>query len=254
MGVNPLEVARERRDERDRLRDERDRLLVQLALRPAEPERLEAQVRELTDRLAELASVDVEVADAERALEVERIRSSGHPHAARLADIQARLDVLEKRAGELDGLQQAAVEANELLVSADVKLDSAASYSTADLFLNGALGMQADMLEHSRANEASFLVFKANAALQKLAGHLAGLGRTASQAIDSGPLARNLDLYWDNLTTDIYTRIRLADAQEKVAGLQGAVSAVLTGIDNDRAQNAKETEELLEEQARLRDA
>lgn len=208
--MTDLAAALERRAERDRLRARRDEALVALALSPADPQRLEAEVAELTARLGELVGVDDEVAEAEKA------------------------------------------EVLPLLAAADAKLDSAASYSTGDLFLNGSLGLQADLLEHSRANEASYLVFKANAALQRLAGHLATMGRSASKAIEFGPLARNLDLYWDDLATDLYTRMRLAEAQGKLSELQGAVAAILTGIDHERGLNAKETDELRAEQATLR--
>jgi hypothetical protein len=209
---------------------ERERAEAQAArYRLAEAQaRLEALQQELTGtraRLDELASAHGVYA-AVLAEKEEHLRSSGDPRGApllALADERGRL-AAERR--ELDEARQAADAALRALGAVQEKLGSASSWSTYDTFFGG--GMLSSTIKHHRMDEAAQAAAYADRCISVLRTELAdvgGLGLTAPELATDG-MVRFVDVWFDNIFTDLAVRNRIQKAKENVNHAGRVVSDV----------------------------
>jgi len=96
------------------------------------------------------------------------------------------------------------------------KLGSASSWSTYDTFLGG--GMLGSAMKHSRMDDAAQAAARADECLLALRTELADvadIGVTAPQLTTDG-LTRFVDIWFDNIFTDLVVRERIKRAQESV--------------------------------------
>jgi hypothetical protein len=95
-------------------------------------------------------------------------------------------------------------------------LSSAANWSTYDTFLGG--GMIGSAIKHSRLDEAAQAAARADACLLTLRTELAdvaGIEATAPRLTTDG-LTRFVDIWFDNIFTDLAVRERISQAQQSV--------------------------------------
>lgn len=210
-----------------------------LAREQAEAEAARYQVADAEARLAALRREEVatqlqlrrlSVAPATYAAlldEKERFLSgSGDPRRARLlalADERGRL------AGELHEIAeagQAAQVAADDLAQVREKLRSAAGWSTYDTFFGG--GVVGSAIKHSRLDETAALAARADRSLAVLRTELAdvrGVPLAAPHLAIDG-MTRFVDVWFDNIFTDLAVRDRIRQAEENVAGCVALVDEV----------------------------
>src|SRR5262245_112553 len=180
---------------------------------------LESLQRELVAaeaRLDELAPAHGAYA-AVLAEKEEHLRSSGDPRGPQLlalAEERGRLGAEQREVSEALAAADAALRA---LAAVREKLGSASGWSTYDTFFGG--GMLSSTIKHHRMDEAAQAAAYADrciAALRTELADVSGLGVTAPQLAMDG-LVRFVDIWFDNIFTDLAVRNRIQQAKENVA-------------------------------------
>ncbi|MEV6812047.1 hypothetical protein [Micromonospora sp. NPDC051296] len=144
------------------------------------------------------------------------LAGSGDPRGARLlalADERGRLSGELREVGEA---LHAARAAHDALAQVRRKLDSASGWSTYDTFFGG--GMVSSALKHSRLDEAAQAAARADRCLAVLRTELAdveGMNLIAPR-LAVGSLTRFVDVFLDNIFTDLAVRGRIKQAVHNV--------------------------------------
>ena len=210
-------------------------------------QRLAAVERELAQaeaRWAELAAVPaafVAALDDKEAW----VRAVGGPVAdqmIRLAQDRGRTDA-ELR--ELAEASQAAGQAAQALRAVGEKLGSADSWSAYDTFFGG--GVLSSSFKHDRLDEAARFAAHADRCLAVLRTELADVGivRPVGRiGVDRG--TRFLDVWFDNLFTDLAVRNHIKRAQDNLADARRRVAVVRRQL-ADRTQAAQQYRAELEQ-------
>ncbi|WP_309135804.1 hypothetical protein, partial [Cellulomonas sp.] len=123
----------------------------------------------------------------------------------------------------------AAAQAADALDAAADELRSANGWSTYDTFFDG--GLVASMVKHDRLDRAADLVRRADAALAHLGVELGDLGERGVEGIGVDGMTRTLDIWFDNIVTDLSVRNRIAEARDRVHAARRAVRQVATRLD-----------------------
>jgi hypothetical protein len=172
-----------------------------------------AAARAHLDRLAEAPARYAAALD-----EWERhLRDSGDPRSARLGELATERGQLTGELHELTEAVAAARRADSALVLVEEKLGSASDWSTFDTFLRG--GAIVSSMKHSRLDEAAQLAAQADQRLAVLRTELAdvsGKPPSAPHLAISGS-TRFVDIWFDNIFTDIAVGERIKAAQHSVA-------------------------------------
>lgn len=226
----------------DRQREQRELEAAQYALAEAQDllQSETAQYAQVTERIAALGDVDVEVRDARAAREAELRAGAGAVGAAdagvldRIAQERGRVDAVMT---ELVQAMDASRFAQERLNDAAAELSEAQSWATYDTFFGG--GILADIAKHRRMDRASELLRRADRALAELAGELADVGIGAVGELRVDELSQLFDVWFDNFFADWAVRDRVIAAAEKVAGLQRAVAQVQTLLSQRRQEEER---------------
>jgi hypothetical protein len=227
---------------------------VLVSLRGARDDRLareraeaEAARYQLADAEARLAAIrreqaaaqarldDLATAPAEYAAvldEKERVlAASADPRRERLlalADERGRLT------GELheiaEAVQAARVAADDLALVRD-GLRNASGWSTYDTFFGG--GVLSSAMKHSRLDATAFAAARADRSLAVLRTELADLPNVAPTApqLSVGNLTRFVDVWFDNIFTDLAVRGRIKQAEQNVARCLALVDDVRTRLE-----------------------
>lgn len=186
---------------------------------------LDGELAASEKRLAELTDVPARYAaaidDKERYL-----RASGGPRAAALIELAQERGRLEAELRELAEAAEAAKAARQALASAQWHLDAAGNWSTYDTFFGG--GIIASSLKHSRLDDAARAAAQADRCLAALRTELADVGMTAPGAgVAVDGLTRFVDVWFDNIFTDLAVRdhikraqANLSDARQRVADVR----------------------------------
>lgn len=187
--------------------------------RVAEAEaRLAALDRERAAALAGLNRCASAPADFAALLEEKEryLRASADPRRARLLELADERGRLTAEAHEIGEALRAADEATHALALVRNKLGSAADWSTYDTFLGG--GVIGSAVKHNRLDEAARAAARADQCLAVLRTELAdvpGLQRSAPQ-LAIGELTRFVDIWFDNIFTDLSVRDRIKQAVRNV--------------------------------------
>jgi hypothetical protein len=197
--------------------------------RAAEAEaRLDAVRREQTAvqaRLAQLASAPGTYAavldEKER-----HLGESRDPRGVRLLELADERGQLNGELHELSEARQAARTAQTALLQVRDKLGSASDWSAFDTFFGG--GAISSAVKHSRLDDAAQAAAYADRCLAVLRTELAdlqGVTLTATQLAVDG-LTRFVDVWFDNIFTDLAVRDRIKQAEQNVARSIQLVSQV----------------------------
>jgi hypothetical protein len=204
-----------REDDVARERAEADAARYRLAEARA---RLEAVSREHSAaeaRRAELADAPAAYAAALDAKET-YLRQSRDARGGQLLVLAEERGQLQAQLREAGEAMAAAHQAAQALGAVRAKLGSASDWSTYDTFLGG--GLIGSAMKHSRMDEAAEAAAYADRCLLTLRAELADVGElgvTAPQVTTDG-LTRFVDIWFDNIFTDLAVRNRITQAQESV--------------------------------------
>lgn len=204
-----------RADDLERERAEADAARYRVAEAQAQLAAIERELAAAEARLGELAEAPATYAAALDAKEA-YLRQSGDPRGARLlelADERGQLAAQQREVGEAIAAAQRAAEA---LGQVRTLLGSAANWSTYDTFLGG--GLIGSAIKHSRMDEAAQAAARADACLLTLRTELAGVAGielTAPRLATDG-LTRFVDIWFDNIFTDLAVREGIRQAQHSV--------------------------------------
>jgi hypothetical protein len=189
---------------------------------------LDGELAASEKRLAELADVPARYAaaidDKERYL-----RATGGPRAGALIELAQERGRLEAELRELAEAAEAAKAARQALSSAQWHLDAAGNWSTYDTFFGG--GIIASSLKHSRLDDAARAAAQADRCLAVLRTELADVGVAApgtDVAVDG--LTRFVDVWVDNIFTDMAVRNRIGQARQNLGRSVRLVTAVQQGL------------------------
>lgn len=167
--------------------------------------------------------------DAYTALLVEKERhltESGDPRRTALLSLADERGRLTAELGEMTKAAQAADAARQALLRAEDKLGSASSWNAYDTFFGG--GMIATAIEHSRLDEAAAAAAEADRRMAVLRTDLIDLDQVSqtSPLITISSATRFVDMWFDNIFTDLGVRSRIKQAQQNVTQSLQLVSAV----------------------------
>ncbi|WP_156313253.1 hypothetical protein [Micromonospora sp. HK10] len=199
-----------------RERAEADAARYRVAEAESRLEALRQEHRAAQARLGQLAAAPSNYAavldDKERHLD-----ESGDPRRARLLELADERGRLTGEMHEVTEATQAARAAWHALTQVRDKLGSASGWSTYDTFFGG--GAISSTIKHFRLDEAAQAAAHADRCLAVLRTELAdvpGMALTAPQ-LAVGGLTRFVDVWFDNIFTDLAVRDRIKQAQRNVA-------------------------------------
>jgi hypothetical protein len=201
------------------------------------------------NRLDQLASAP----DAYTALLAEKERQlteSGDPRRATLLNLADERGRLNAELAEMNQAMQAADAARQALSVVEDRLGSASGWNTYDTFFGG--GMLATAMEHSRLDDAAAAAAEADRRMAVLRTDLTKLDQVAetSPMITLSSATRFVDLFFNNIFTDLAVRDRIQQGQQNVAQSLQMVSAVEERL---KAQSADVQSRLSQIEAQRRD-
>jgi chromosome segregation ATPase len=178
------------------------------------------------------------------------LTDSADPRRATLLSLADERGRLNAELGELAKAAQAADAARQALLQTEDKLGSASGWNTYDTFFGG--GMIATAMEHSRLDDAAAAAAEADRRMAVLRTDLTELDRVeqTSPLITLSSATRFVDMWFDNIFTDLAVRDRIKQAQQNVTQSLQLVSAVEERL---RAQSADVQSRLAEIEAQRRD-
>lgn len=203
--------------------------------------REQARVEELSEAPRQLAAVLEE--------KEEFLREIGDPRADRLFELADEEGQMRGEIRELNEAVEAAQAADTALRDAAVSLDSAGSWSTYDTYLGG--GMLASSMKHSHLDKAAEATSHAEECLAVLRTELADVSADSVHApeVAVGGGMRTMDVWLDNLFTDLAVHDRIKKAQEEVAHAAASVADVMAGL-AERAHRTRDRLTAIDEERR----
>ncbi|WP_144119086.1 hypothetical protein [Catellatospora sichuanensis] len=163
------------------------------------------------------------------------LAATGDPRARRLLELAEERGVAEAETKEIREAQHAAEAASTALLQLRKLLDSAGSWSTYDTFFGG--GVISSAIKHDRLDEAATAAALADQRIAALNAELAdipGGGTAATLTIDR--LTRFLDVWFDNIFTDLAVRDRIKQAQARAEHCDQQVAGIGQQLDRRLAQ------------------
>ena len=166
----------------------------------------------------------------------QHLRESGDPRRMRLLELADERGRLTGEMREIAEAMQAARTAFDALSQVQEKLGSASGWSTYDTFFGG--GAISSAIKHSRLDEAAQAAAHADRCLAVLRTELADVQNVAltvpNPAVDG--LTRFVDVWFDNIFTDLAVRDRIKQAERNVARSMELVRKVHESLKQRRAQ------------------
>ncbi|MDO8119875.1 hypothetical protein Q6346_00945 [Isoptericola sp. b490] len=153
--------------------------------------------------------------------------------AAALDEVASRIGAHREELREIDEAVGAAGDAARALAAAAGRLDSARGWSTYDTFFGG--GMVSSMVKHERMDDASALIHQADTALARLSRELADVDLPPVSGVHVSELTRTMDIWFDNIFSDLSSRGAILHAIDEVAGARRAVDDVARRLADRRA-------------------
>jgi hypothetical protein len=195
----------------------------------------------------------VSAPDAYTALLAEKERDlteSGDPRRVTLLNLADERGRLNAELAEMSQAMQAADAARQALSAVEDRLGSASGWNTYDTFFGG--GMIATAMEHSRLDDAAAAAAEADRRMAVLRTDLTELDQVAetSPMITLSSATKFVDLWFNNIFTDLAVRDRIKQGQQNVAQSLQMVSAVAERLN---AQSAEVQSRLSQIEAQRRD-
>jgi chromosome segregation ATPase len=228
---------------------EADAAQVRVADAQARLDAVHTECQAAQDRLDQLASAP----DAYAALLAEKERhltESGDPRRVTLLNLADERGRLNAELAEMNQAMQAADTARQALSVVEDKLGSASGWNTYDTFFGG--GMLATAMEHSRLDDAAAAAAEADRRMAVLRTDLTDLDQVAetSPMITLSSGTKFVDLWFNNIFTDLAVRDRIQQGQQNIAQSLQMVSAIEGRL---KAQSAEVQSRLSQIEAQRRD-
>jgi hypothetical protein len=192
---------------------------------------LDAVNRELTGVRAELDRLDSGPADYDAILAEKEafLKTSTDPRGRRLLDLAAERGTGTGLVRELGEAIAAADTAARALAGLSDTLRSASNWSTYDVLGGGAFS---SMVKHSRLDEAAEQAARVDRCLATLRTELADVGAVGPTGlpVDISGTSRFLDVWFDNIFTDMRVADRIAEARANVGTCVRQVEALRTRL------------------------
>jgi hypothetical protein len=136
--------------------------------------------------------------------------------------VEARsLDELDAEGQELAEAVDALTLATMRLQVAQDRLARAHGWGTYDTWFGG--GLLSSLFKHDRIEDAEAMMRRLDLALQTVRTELADIGIESAGDVGVAPLSRTLDIWFDNIFSDLGTQRRIKDAQDRLTGLAAAL-------------------------------
>lgn len=212
----------------DRERAEANMARYRVAEAEARLATLERELAVVDTRRGELATVPAQYAtaidDKER-----HILATGRPGARELMALAEERGRTEAELRELDEAARAADTAVQALAEVGRHLDSAGSWSAYDTFFGG--GAIVSSFKHDRLDSAARAAAYADRCLAMLRTELADVGLAAPLGnVSVDGLTRFVDVWFDNIFTDMAVRDRIKRAQSNVEHAQRMVAGIRRNV------------------------
>jgi len=151
---------------------------------------------------------------------------------------------LEAENREIDEALRAATDAVQALWVATERLGSAGNWSTYDTWLGG--GVIGSMVKHDRLDQAQQAASYAESRLAVLRSELAdvGVGPEVAPSLSLDRTTRFVDIWFDNIVTDLAVGSRITKAKETVSSAGRAVNSVAQRLHDRRAALTTELDAL----------
>lgn len=201
------------------------------------------------DRLGQLASAP----DAYTAVLAEKERhltESDDPRRATLLNLADERGRLNAELAEMSNALQATHAARQALSVVEDKLGSASGWNAYDTYFGG--GMIATAMEHSRLDDAAAAAAEADRHMAVLRTDLTELDQVAatSPLVTLSSATKFVDLWFNNIFTDLAVRDRIKQGQQNVAQSMHMVDAVAERL---HAKSGEVQSRLTEIEAQRRD-
>ncbi len=212
-------------------------------------EAVRAEHQAALDQVDHLASAP----DAYAAVLAEKERhltESSDPRRAALLQLADERGRLNAELSEMQKALQAGDAARQALSAVEDKLGSASGWNTYDTFFGG--GMIATAMEHSRLDDAAAAAAEADRRMAVLRTDLTELDQVeqTSPLITLSSATKFVDLWFNNIFTDLAVRDRIKQGQQNVAQSLQMVSAIEERL---KAQSAEVHARLTEIEAQRSD-
>ena len=231
--------------EEDLFREKAEEQAALLKLQEAERQLEEVQA-EIEDRRRRLRETEGCEARYEAVL-----REKERAYRAKDPDLAAKLAELERQKLELTARRRELLEARDAgrlalskIQSALGSLDSAAGWSTWDVWGGG---LVSDMMKYSHMDEAQDRMQSAQSALRRYQAELADVAMTASFDLQPGGFTRTMDIFFDNIFSDLAVRDRIDQSLNQLAYVEDQVSRIQSRLEAELDETAREMDTLEEE-------
>lgn len=215
--------------------------------------RLDAMVGELRETEVRQARLSLSLGayTAAQADKEKFLMGGNDRRGVKLTELAEARGRLEAELTEVDEAIAAAEEAKQALAILDDLLGSASAWSTYDTFFGG--GAISSAVKHSRLDEAAQAANAADHALARLRTELTDIpGATAAlPGLNIEELTRFVDIWLDNIFTDVAVMNRINSAKENVRGAVLRVDQILTRLDARRSDGQQRQSALEAERERL---
>ncbi|MFI7586891.1 hypothetical protein ACIB24_07430 [Spongisporangium articulatum] len=195
------------------------------------------RLQEANRALERATSLADELPALEARQRMAELRTSDDPAARELLDrfqaLEAETEGLRARLGELAEADHALHQALSHVGHALERLRSAGSWGTYDTFFGG--GLISSAIKHDRIDDADRATRAVVASLEQARQELADVGMTVEGAGPTvGSTARALDIWFDNIFTDIHVQGRIREQSRALAVLQGRLQDAVRRVEADR--------------------
>ena len=160
-----------------------------------------------------------------------------HASALRLAgsspELESTLDrlaTLDSELREIDEALAAGQRARGALAQAQRQLGSADAWSGYDTFLGG--GIVSSMVKHDRLDQAGRAIANAQHTLATFSRELSDVPQAQQLSVDLGisPTTRTLDIWFDNIFSDLAVRDQIKTSLRALSAASGAVDAAFNQL------------------------
>jgi hypothetical protein len=131
------------------------------------------------------------------------------------------LDTMRNDLREIEEAQAAARRVTSAASEASAKLDSAHSWGTYDTWFGG--GLISSLIKHDRIDQAQDLMSSVDHSLRILRKELADIGIDQVRGVEIGEVHKTLDIWFDNIFSDVMTQSRIRDADARLTAVGDAV-------------------------------
>jgi hypothetical protein len=230
-------------DDLQRQQAERDAIRYQLAEVQAQLHLVLRERERDNDRLAGHAGAARALEEALLAKE-RFLQDSGDAKAAELLALAEQRGRLVAETREIDEAISAAHDAVQALWVATERLGSAGSWSTYDTWFGG--GVIGSIVKHDRLDQAQQAASYAESRLAVLRSELAdvGVGRELASELSLDRTTRFVDIWFDNIITDLAVGHRISRAKETVGSAGRAVNSIAQRLHDRRADVVTRLDEL----------